>query len=97
MAGNFKKVIPMLDRILIRRADPITTSKGGVLLPEAAIRKMTEGTVIAVGNKANLKEKPALSIGDRVLLPEFGGTKVVMSDNKEYVLFREADILAKIE
>jgi chaperonin GroES len=35
--------------------------------------------------------------GDKVLLPEFGGTKVELQDQKEYHLFRESDILAKIE
>jgi chaperonin GroES len=35
--------------------------------------------------------------GDKVLLPEFGGTKVELADQKEYHLFRETDILAKVE
>lgn len=35
--------------------------------------------------------------GDRVLLPEYGGTKVELEDKKEYLLFRESDILAKVE
>lgn len=41
--------------------------------------------------------KPAVKEGDRILLPEFGGTKVEMEDKKEYLLFRESDILAKLE
>lgn len=40
---------------------------------------------------------PAVQEGDRVLLPEYGGTKVEMEDKKEYLLFRESDILAKLE
>jgi chaperonin GroES len=39
----------------------------------------------------------AVKIGDQVLLPEYGGTKVELEENKEYHLFRESDILAKIE
>lgn len=38
-----------------------------------------------------------LKEGDNVLLPEFGGTKLELGDKKEYLLFREADILAKLE
>lgn len=39
----------------------------------------------------------AIKEGDKVLLPEFGGTKIELDDKKEYILFRESDILAKIE
>lgn len=38
-----------------------------------------------------------VKVGDQVLLPEFGGTKVELEDQKEYHLFRESDILAKVE
>lgn len=38
-----------------------------------------------------------VKVGDKVLLPEYGGTKVELEDQKEYQLFREGDILAKIE
>lgn len=38
-----------------------------------------------------------VKVGDKVLLPEFGGTKVELEDQKEYHLLREADILAKLE
>jgi co-chaperonin GroES (HSP10) len=40
---------------------------------------------------------PQVSVGDKVLLPEYGGTRVEIEDNKEYHLFRETDILAKLE
>ena len=39
----------------------------------------------------------AVKVGDQVLLPEFGGTKVELEDLKVYHLFRETDILAKVE
>lgn len=38
-----------------------------------------------------------VKIGDKVLLPEYGGTKVELEESKEYHLFRESDILAKLE
>lgn len=40
---------------------------------------------------------PSIQVGDMVLLPEYGGTKVELDDNKEFHLFRESDILAKLE
>lgn len=39
----------------------------------------------------------SVKAGDQVLLPEYGGTKIELDDQKEYHLFREGDILAKIE
>lgn len=38
-----------------------------------------------------------IKVGDKVLLPEYGGTRVELEENKEYHLFRESDILAKLE
>ncbi|XP_065359330.1 10 kDa heat shock protein, mitochondrial [Calliphora vicina] len=103
MAANaVKRIIPMLDRILIQRAETITTTKGGIVLPEKAQGKMMHGTVVAVGPGARNVQTGAnipmdVKAGDRVLLPEYGGTKVELEDKKEYLLFRESDILAKVE
>lgn len=41
--------------------------------------------------------KPTIQVGDTVLLPEYGGTKVELEENKELHLFRENEILAKVE
>lgn len=91
----------MLDRVLIQRAEALTKSKGGIVIPEAAQSKVSQGTVIAVGPGARNKDGElvpvSLSVGDKVLLPEFGGTKVKLDEEKEYHLFRENDILAKLE
>ena len=93
----------MLDRILVQRFEAATSTKGGIILPDKAIGKVLQGTVIAVGpgkrDPNTGKLLPCgVSEGDRVLLPEYGGTKVeIGEDNKEYILFRESDILAKVE
>lgn len=86
--------------MLIQRAEAATKSKGGILIPEKAQGKVNEGTVVAVGtgaiNESNGQVRPlAVAVGDRVMLPEFGGTKIELED-KEYTLFRETDIIAKI-
>lgn len=91
----------MLDRILIQRAEALTQSKGGIVIPESAQSKISEGTVVAVGpggrNKNGDLIPISLNVGDKVLLPEYGGTKVKLNDEKEYQLFRENEILAKID
>ncbi|XP_055697574.1 10 kDa heat shock protein, mitochondrial [Phlebotomus papatasi] len=97
-----KRLLPLLDRVLVQRAEAITKTKGGIVIPEKAQAKVLQATVVAVGPGARNKNgdhiPPAVKVGDSVLLPEFGGTKVELADdNKEYHLFRESDILAKIE
>lgn len=102
MAQAAKKLIPLLDRVLIKRAEAVTKTAGGIVIPEKAQGKVLHGEVIAVGPGARKETGefiPLLvKVGDKVLLPEYGGTKVSLdSDEKEYHLFRESDILAKIE
>ncbi|XP_008557212.1 10 kDa heat shock protein, mitochondrial [Microplitis demolitor] len=100
MAVAIKRLIPMLDRVLVQRADAITKTKGGVLLPENQ-KKVLQATVVAVGpgsrNEQGQHVPMNIKVGDHVLLPEYGGTKVVLEEDKELHLFRESDILAKIE
>lgn len=85
----------------MQRAEALTQTKGGIVIPEAAQSKISQGTIVAVGPGARNKNGDtipiSLSVGDKVLLPEFGGTKVKLDDDKEYHLFRENDILAKLE
>lgn len=100
-ASAIKRIIPLLDRILIQRAEALTQTKGGIVIPEAAQSKISQGIIVAVGpggrNKNGDLVPISLNVGDNVLLPEFGGTKVKLDDEQEYHLFRESDILAKLE
>lgn len=102
MAANaLKKLVPLFDRVLIRRAEAVTKTKGGIVIPEKAQGKVLRGTVVAIGpgsrNDQGQHIPPSIKVGDTVLLPEYGGTKVEFEENKEYHLFRESDILAKLE
>lgn len=96
-----KRLIPLLDRVLVQRFEAVTTTKGGIVIPEKAQAKVLHAQVVAVGpggrNKNGDHIPPSVQPGDTVLLPEFGGTKVTLEDNTEYQLFREQDILARIE
>ncbi|EDV26260.1 expressed hypothetical protein [Trichoplax adhaerens] len=90
---NFK---PLFDRVLIEKFAAATKSKGGVLLPEASLGKVLKGTVVATG-PGNVNEKgdlipTSVKVGDKVMLPEYGGTKLNMED-KELYLYRDGDLL----
>ncbi|KAJ6636216.1 10 kDa heat shock protein, mitochondrial [Pseudolycoriella hygida] len=101
MATVAKKFLPLLDRVLVLRSEAITKTASGIVIPEKAQAKVLQATVVAVGpgpRNQNGEHVPlAVKAGDTVLLPEYGGTKVELDDQKEYHLFREGDILAKIQ
>ncbi|XP_008846520.1 10 kDa heat shock protein, mitochondrial isoform X3 [Nannospalax galili] len=99
MAGQaFRKFIPLFDRVLVERSAAETVTKGGIMLPEKSQGKVLQATVVAVGSGSKGKggeiQPVSVKVGDKVLLPEYGGTKVVI-DDKDYFLFRDGDILGK--
>jgi len=100
MSGALKKFIPLFDRVLVQRLAAETKTKGGVLLPEKAQGKVLEATVMAVGPGTTTESgaviAPSVKVGDQVLLPEYGGTKINVND-EEMFLFRDSDILGKFE
>jgi chaperonin GroES len=73
---------------------------GGIILPESTQSKVNEGEVVSVGPGLRTKEGAVLpitvKIGDKVLLPEYGGVPLKL-DTEELFLFRNDEILAKFE
>lgn len=101
MSGVAKRLIPLLDRVLVKRAEAVTKTASGIVIPEKAQSKVLQGQVMAVGTGARTADgktlQPLLAVGDRVLLPEYGGTKVLLEgDETEYQLYKETDILGKL-
>ncbi|KAH9015207.1 hsp10-like protein [Lactarius pseudohatsudake] len=98
---SIKALVPLLDRVLVERFKAETKTATGLFLPSSATSNpLPEATVIAVGPGAPNKDGrvvPTVKAGDRVLLP--GGRQLDQSRRKrsEYFLFKDADILAKIE
>lgn len=96
-----KRFLPLLDRVLIQKAEVVTKTKGGIVIPEKATAKVLKGIIVAIGPGARNPEGNhvplSVKVGDNVLLPEYGGTKVELDENQEYHLYRESDILAKID
>ena len=91
-----RRLIPLLDRVLVKRIEAPTKSIGGVLLPESTQAKLNQGTVLSVGpgrRDGEGKMIPMeLKADDTVLLPQYGGNEVTIED-EDLVLFRADDIL----
>lgn len=96
------QIQPLGNRVLIKRSTA-QTSKGGILLPETAKEKPKEGTVVAVGpgkvNDEGKLEPAQLVKGDVVLFSNYSGTEVktIDSDDSEYLILSEDDILGIIK
>lgn len=93
------KIRPLGDRVLVEPTDVKEMTKGGIIIPDNAKEKPMEGKVIAVGKKRDKDGKEIkfdVKVGDKVLLPKYGGTEVKLND-KTYQLVREEDLLGVIE
>ena len=88
-----KRVIPLLDRILLQRVKAQEKTASGILIPEKAQETLNEAIVIQVGS--GVKDS-IIKKGDRVLLPPFGGNQVKVG-NEEFLLMKDSEILAKLE
>ena len=92
--NNFRKLRPLLNRVLIQKAEATKVSKGGIILKNQ--EAVTWGTVVAVGPGRLLENgttRPvSVAVGDNVLLPEYGGSSVKIN-NEEYAIYRDDDIV----
>jgi chaperonin GroES len=92
-------VKPLGDRVLVKPLAEEEAIAGGIIIPDTAKEKPQEGEVVAIGTcKLINGEKVdfSVAIGDRVLLPKYGGTEVKINGEK-LQLIREDDILAIVE
>lgn len=92
-------VKPLGEKLLIKRVEAEGKTAGGIVLPDTAKEKPTEGKVVALGDGKLLKNgervKFQVTIGDRVVFNSYGGTEVKI-DGEEYLLISEDDVLAII-
>lgn len=98
-AQTATKYLPLFDRIMVLRADPVKKSKGGLVLP-STVKKANRAVVVSVGpGPTNSKGKYLplqVKVGDCVLLPDFHGAKVEI-EGIDYEVYKESNILAKLE
>ncbi|KAF2018708.1 chaperonin Cpn10 [Aaosphaeria arxii CBS 175.79] len=96
---SIRSIAPLLDRILVQRIKADTKTATGIFLPESSVKELNEAKVLAVGPGAFDKEgkriQPSVQPGDKVLIPQFGGSPIKVGE-EEYSLFRDHELLAKI-
>jgi len=94
------KLRPLHDRILVKRMEEETKTKGGIIIPDSAKEKPAEGEIVACGNGKVGDDGKVIGldvkVGDRILFGKYGGTEVKV-EGEEYLIMREDDILGVIE
>ncbi len=94
------KIRPLQDRILVKRLEEQTTTKGGIIIPDTAKEKPAEGIIVAVGNGKVTEDGKVipleLKVGDQVLFSKYGGTDVKI-DDEEHLIMSQDDVLGVVE
>lgn len=91
---------PLHDRIVVKRLEEERTSAGGIVLPDSATEKPSQGEVLAVGNGKILDNGDVrgvdVKVGETVLFGKYAGNEVKV-DGEEVIIMREDDIMGIIE
>ena len=94
------KFRPLHDRVVIERIDADTKSAGGILIPDSAQEKPSQGQIVAVGpggrDEAGKLIPIDLKKGDRVLFGKWSGTEVKI-DGEDLLIMKESDVMGVIE
>lgn len=93
---NFR---PLHDRVVVRRVDSEEKTAGGIILPDTAQEKPSEGEIVAIGSGArdeSGKQVPMdVKVGDRVLFGKWSGTEVKVN-GQDVLIMKESDIMGVI-
>jgi len=91
---------PLHDRVVVRRLDSEEKTKGGIIIPDTAKEKPSEGVIVSVGPGARDENGKinALDVkaGDRVLFGKWSGTEVKLN-GEDLLIMKESDIMGVIE
>lgn len=94
------KVIPLGDKVVVKRVEAEEVTAGGIVLPDAARDKPAEGRIVSVGDGVTLPDGKVVALqvseGDRVLFSSYAGSEVDI-DGDELLVMSESDILAVLD
>lgn len=87
---------PLGDRVLVKRVEEESKTKGGIIIPDTAKEKPQEGEVVAVGPGVRDEDgefvKLELKAGDRILFGKWSGTEIKI-DGEDLIIMKESDVL----
>lgn len=93
-------IVPLNDKIVVKRLEAEDKTAGGIVLPDAAKEKPKQGKIVSLGDGKLLENGKRAQFqvkeGDRVLFTSYSGTEVTV-DGKELLIMTEDDILAVVE
>ena len=96
-SGSGTKIVPLGDKVLLKRQEAEATTAGGIVLPDSAKDKPQKGEILAVGEGHVRKDGSRIALtvkpGDRVIFSSYAGDEIKVGE-EEFLLLREADILA---
>src|SRR6516165_8391408 len=94
------KFRPLHDRVVVKRIEAEEKTAGGIIIPDNAKEKPSQGEVIAVGpggrDEAGKLTPIDLKVGDRVLFGKWSGTEVKI-DGEELLIMKESDTMGIID
>ena len=91
---------PLYDRVVVRRVEEEKTTASGLIIPDSATEKPSEGEIIAVG-KGKISDNGSIialdvKLGDKVLFGQYAGTEIKV-DGETLLIMHEGDIVAVVE
>ena len=93
-------VRPLGDRLLVKRLEEETTSRGGIIIPDSAKVRPLKGEVLQVGSGKRLEDGTLVPLdvkaGDKVLFGKYAGAEIKV-DGVEHIILREDEILGVLE
>ena len=93
------KFRPLHDRVVVKRVEEDTKTKGGIIIPETAQEKPMQGEIIAVGPGARDESGKIVALdvkkGDRILFGKWSGTEIKL-DGEDLLIMKESDIMGII-
>lgn len=91
---------PLHDRVVVRRTEEETRSAGGIVIPDSAAEKPSQGEVLAIGPGKKLDsgtvQQVDLEVGDKILFGQYAGSTVKV-DGEELLIMNESEVFGVIE
>ena len=91
---------PLLDRVVIKRVEEENRTAGGIIIPDTAKEKPSQGVIVSVGpggrDEAGHEIPMTLKVGDRVLFGKWSGTEIKI-EGEDLVIMKESEVFGVLE